>query len=205
VAVVVIAALFAGYVVRPRRGHGFLGGRFGKIIGVTLLAVVGVIAARQMQDALHLGSSSSLTEALDVAQQRTNEGGSNFAAARIRTPADVPWAAVTVLFRPFPIEAHNAQAMISALEGVALMGVFAVSARMLIRAPRLALRNPFVAFAGVYTLIFIFAFSAFGNFGIITRQRVQLFPFVLVFVCLGTTACGTPPRTPARASMAVSR
>ena len=204
VAILVVAALFAGYVVRPRRGHGLFGGRTGKIVGITVLAVAGVIAARQMQDALDLGSSSSVNQALDVAQQRTNEGGSSFAAARIRTPADLPWAAVTVLFRPFPLEAHNAQAMVSALEGVALMGLFVASARQLMRAPRLALRHPYVAFSFMYTLIFVFAFSTFGNFGIITRQRVQLFPFVLVLVCLGSTAA-RPTAAPDRTAEVVLR
>jgi hypothetical protein len=188
IAVLAVAALFAGYVVRPRRGRGLLGGRVGKIIGIAVLATVGVIAAQQMQDALHLNSSSSFNDALDMAQERTDEGGSSFQAARIRSPADVPLAAVTVLFRPFPFEADSAQALVSALEGVALMGLFVVSGRRLVHAPRLALRNPYIAFASVYSMIFVFAFSTFGNFGIITRQRVQLFPFVLVLLCLGPTA-----------------
>ena len=188
VAVVAIAGLFAGYLVRPKRGHGVFGGHFGKVAGIAVLAVVGVIAAQQMQGALHLGSTSSFGEALDVAQERTNEGGSSFEAARIRSPLDVPWAAVTVLFRPFPFEADNAQAMVSALEGLVLMGLFVVSGRRLVRALRLALRHPYVAFASMYSAIFVFAFSSFGNFGIITRQRVQLFPCVLVLLCLGSTA-----------------
>jgi hypothetical protein len=188
VAVVVIAALFAGYLVRPRHRFAAFGGSFGKVVGVLVLAVIGVIAAQQMQDALHLGSSSSFNEALDVAQERTDEGGSSFAAARIHSPLDVPWAAVTVLFRPFPFEADNAQSMVSALEGLALIGLFAASARRLTRVPALALRSPYVAFAFVYSMIFVFAFSSFGNFGIITRQRVQLFPFVLVLLCLGAAA-----------------
>ncbi|MEO8692730.1 MAG: hypothetical protein ABI658_04385 [Acidimicrobiales bacterium] len=188
VAVVVIAALFTGFLVRPKRGHGVLGGRLGKIIGIAVLAIVGAVAAQQMQDALHLGSSSSFNDALDVAQERTDEGGSSFEAARIQSPFDVPWATVTVLFRPFPFEADNAQAMVSALEGLALAGLFVASIRQLARVPRLALRSPYVAFAAMYSTIFVFAFSTFGNFGIITRQRVQLFPFVLVLLCLGQTA-----------------
>ncbi|HUP75828.1 MAG TPA: hypothetical protein VM282_22530 [Acidimicrobiales bacterium] len=188
VAVVVTAALLAGFLLRPRRGRSLLGGGFGKIIGIAVLAAVAVIAAQRMQDALNLGSSSSFNEALDFAQERTNEGGSSFEAARIHSPADVPWAAVTVLFRPFPFEAGNAQAMVSALEGLVLMGLFVLWARQLTRVPRLARRNPYVAFAFMYSIIFVFAFSTFGNFGIITRQRVQLFPFVLVLLCLGSTA-----------------
>jgi len=154
-----------------------------------------------MQDALHLNTSSSFGEALDVAQERTDEGGSSFEAARIRSATDLPWAAVTVLFRPFPNEGGNAQAMISGFEGVALMGLFVVWWRQLARSPRVALRNPYVAFALVYSTIFVFAFSSFGNFGIISRQRVQLFPFVLVLLCLNSTA--RRPRQPAPAPLLV--
>jgi hypothetical protein len=35
-----------------------------------------------------------------------------------------------------------------------------------------------------YTLLFILAFSGFGNFGILARQRSQLFPLVLVALAL---------------------
>ena len=203
IGVVVIAAIFAGYFARPRTSRGPFGGRVGKIIGIAVLATVGVIATQQMQDALNLGSTRSFNEALDFAEERTNEGGSSFEAARIRSPADVPWATVTVLFRPFPFEANNAQAMASALEGLALIGLFVASGRRLVRAPRLALRHPYVAFVLVYSVIFVFAFSTFGNFGIITRQRVQLLPFVLVLLCLGSTARRSklpPSRQPAVAA-----
>jgi hypothetical protein len=33
-------------------------------------------------------------------------------------------------------------------------------------------------------MMFVFAFSSIGNFGIMTRQRTQVFPFVLVLLCL---------------------
>jgi hypothetical protein len=205
VAVAVIVAIAAGYVVRPRRGRGLLGGQLGKIVGIAMLATIGVVAAGQMQDALHLNSSSSFSDALDVAQERTNEGGSSFEAARIRSVTDLPWAAVTVLFRPFPFEARNAQAMISGLEGLALIGLFAVSARQLARAPRWSLRHSYVAFSLVYTTIFVFAFSSFGNFGIITRQRVQLFPFVLVLLCAGSAQSRSSRQSASQHPLVLSR
>jgi hypothetical protein len=183
VAVVLIVALAVGYLVRPR-SRKILGGRMGKFAGVIVLTLVGVIAAQHMQAALNLDNTSSVNDALDFAQERTDEGGSSFDAARIRSPIDVPWATVTVLFRPFPQEADNAQMAVSALEGLALLVLFAASLRRLARAPKMTRRNPYVAFATMYSFIFVFAFSTFGNFGIITRQRVQLFPLVLVFVCL---------------------
>ena len=50
--------------------------------------------------------------------------------------------------------------------------------------PRLIRTQPYVAFCLTYTLLFVVAFSSFANFGILTRQRVQVFPFVLVLLAL---------------------
>jgi hypothetical protein len=33
-------------------------------------------------------------------------------------------------------------------------------------------------------MLFIYGFSSFANFGILTRQRVQVLPFVVVLLCL---------------------
>jgi hypothetical protein len=184
VAVLAVVALVGGYIVRPRRGRGVFGGYVGKAFGMAVLVTVGILAVGQLQDAMHLNDGDPLTQALDVAQARTDEGGSSFDAPRVHSVADMPWAAVTVLFRPFPYEAGNAQGLVSSMEGLVLMGLFVGSWRRLAQLPRYMMRNPFVAFALVYSLIFVFAFSTFGNFGIITRQRVQVFPFVLVLLCL---------------------
>jgi hypothetical protein len=35
-----------------------------------------------------------------------------------------------------------------------------------------------------YSAIFVYGFSYFANFGILTRERVQVLPFVLVFLAL---------------------
>ncbi len=36
----------------------------------------------------------------------------------------------------------------------------------------------------IYTLVFVYAFSTFANFGILTRERVMVLPFVLVLFAL---------------------
>jgi hypothetical protein len=46
------------------------------------------------------------------------------------------------------------------------------------------MRNPYVAFALVYSVLFVVAFSNVGNFGILTRQRAQLFPLVLLVLAV---------------------
>lgn len=45
-------------------------------------------------------------------------------------------------------------------------------------------RAPYLAFVATYRLLFIIAFSNFGNFGILARQRAQLLPFVLVLLAI---------------------
>jgi hypothetical protein len=116
--------------------------------------------------------------------RRTSTGGSAFDSRPVRSPADLGHALVTVPFRPFPWEANNLQAVLSALEGMALLGLFIASIPRLRQLPRFLLRRPYVAFATAYTLGFVVAFSNVGNFGILVRQRAQLLPFLAVLLCL---------------------
>jgi len=91
-----------------------------------------------------------------------------------------PAAAVTVLFRPFPFEAGSAVALIASLEGLVLLVLLVRS----VPRWRLVPRIPYAVFAATYTVLFIFAFSALSNFGILVRQRTQLLPLVLVIAAL---------------------
>jgi hypothetical protein len=51
------------------------------------------------------------------------------------------------------------------------------------------MRQPYVLYCLIFTMAFIVAFSSFNNFGILVRQRAQLFPFFLVLLTpLGLSA-----------------
>jgi hypothetical protein len=89
-----------------------------------------------------------------------------------------------VLFRPFIFEAHNVAALIAAVEGTALLGLLALSLPRLRGLHKRLLRQPYLAFCTTYALMFVYAFSNFSNFGILTRERVMLLPFALVFLAL---------------------
>ena len=47
-----------------------------------------------------------------------------------------------------------------------------------------AFRRPYILFCIVYTAIFTFAWSAFANLGALARQRVQVWPFLLILVAM---------------------
>lgn len=129
-------------------------------------------------------SAESTQERLGAVTQQTAQGGSRFSSVSPNNPVGFAIGAVTVLFRPFPIEAHNAQAVLAGLEGIALLALCVVSFRHLARLPRELFRRPYAAFALVYTFAFIFAFANVVNFGILVRQRAQLLPVLFVLMCI---------------------
>jgi hypothetical protein len=186
VSLLIFIAVALAYLVR-RSGSRTPTGPVVKAVGVLALVVIGSLVAGRFEeqhnlDGVSVGSVDSL---LERTESQTAQGGSRVeGGSRSRSPLDLPLATVTVLFRPFPYEAHNAQALVASAEGLLLLGLVVGSRRRLLAVPREVFKTPYVALAATYCAGFIFAFSSIGNFGIIARQRVQLFPFVLVLLAL---------------------
>ncbi len=175
------------------RGAGGMNLQFGaRIVALVVLLVGGSILAQTTAEFLNLENlgNESIETAFDRTEFMTDQGGSNFTAARVQTPADYPWAVVTVLFRPFPFEAHTVEAIATSAEGLFLLGLVAVSGRSLLAVPGAVRKFSYVGFAAVFVLVFCFVFSVIGNFGILARQRTQVLPllFVLVSLAVGRSA-----------------
>ena len=109
----------------------------------------------------------------------------------MHSPVDLPGALVTVLFRPFPWEATNLVILFSSVEGSLLVGFIALSWRRWRQAPRLMRRYPYLMLALMAILLFVIAFSTFGNFGLLVRERVMIFPLMLVPLCLARRTSAT--------------
>lgn len=177
-----IAALRGGGAHGDRRQRGRLGGVV--LVLTLLLAGSTLIGVAEKFFGLKSLNTESAQEVLDETTRRTGEGGSTFTSASPNNPVGFVLDGVTILFRPFPFEVHNAAAMLTSLEGLALLILCALSVRRLARLPRELARRPYVAFAVVYTFAFIYAFSSLVNFGILARQRSQLLPALFVVLCL---------------------
>ena len=122
---------------------------------------------------------------LGESARRTGQGGSSFnAPSAIGSPTKLPLAVVTIFFRPFPFEAHNAQVAVTALESTLLLCLTVARRRGIWQALRHPRRRPYVAFVVVYSLLFVFAFSSIANFGILARERTQVLPFFLVLLAV---------------------
>lgn len=102
---------------------------------------------------------------------------------------------VNVLMRPFPWEAGGIASMIAAAEILSLYGIALWKREEIAAFFRSHRRSRFVWFGIVF--IFLYALltgMALGNLGLIARQRVHLFPFVLMLFAGTAQVRQTVPR-----------
>jgi hypothetical protein len=156
------------------------------VIGL-LLASSTLIGAAEKFFGLESLNTQTAQEQLDETTQRSETGGSTFTPYSPNNPVGFVLSGVTVLFRPFPFEVGNAQAMLTSVEGLALLALCVASLRRLVRLPVELFRRPYAACALVYVFAFIYAFSSIVNFGILARQRAQLLPILFVILCIPRT------------------
>jgi hypothetical protein len=185
VALLLFIGVGTGYLfVRSTRGSVVLSGT--KMIAIAVLVIGGSVLVSQTADFLNLENLG--TEEVEAAQARTQEqtrqGGGSFDPITADNPVRYPVALVSVLIRPLPFEARTAEAYATSAEGLLLVALVAVSWKRIVRLPRLLFSEPYVAFALTCVLVFGFAFSAIGNFGILARQRAQVLPFLFVLLAL---------------------
>jgi hypothetical protein len=159
------------------------------IVVVVVSAAVLVGRSDRFLQSSGIDTSGGIGSTLTDVQSRTAEGGASFVPSIVSSPARAPLAAVTVLFRPFVFEAHNLQSLFTAIEGTALLIFCLLRFRWGWAALRSLRQQPFVVFCLVFSALFIVAFSSFANFGLLARERVQLYQLLLVLFSI-------PPATP---------
>ncbi len=190
IALLAIVAITGGYVFRARGRRQPLFGPLPQAIGLIVLLAVAFVGLQQVEEFFGSddegdgGVVGTAERIIDDTADQTAAGGSEFDAAPVRSPQDLPVGLVTLLFRPFPNEAENAQMLLTAVESLVLMAFFVLSWRRVWGALRQVWTNPYIRMALLYTLGFVIAFAAISNFGILVRQRTQLYPFLLVILAV---------------------
>jgi len=190
-------ALFLGRREPARAGVIITPAAVAKVAGLVIVLLLGAVLVSKTQQLIDptdtqagvsVGSASARVQAL------TAEGGSKFTPSDPKNPVGYVTAAVTVLFRPFPPEAHGFNELLGATEALFLAGLCMVSWRRLRALPRRLRDEPYYALAVAYLMMFVYAFATVGNFGILARERTQLLPFV--FVLLAAPAAARAARRP---------
>jgi hypothetical protein len=196
VAMIFLAALAVAYLVRKdgSRSRAVVA----KAAALVVFAAGFVLLVGQVEELLRLDSlrEQGTDAALQIATVRSEQGGSAFTPVEPTSPTRFGWAVVTVLFRPFPNEVGNLQAMSAALEAIVVAGLCVLALPAGLRALRRVRERPYVVFSIAYVLLFCYAFASIANFGILTRQRVQVLPFVLVLACLAPPRVAEDGRAP---------
>lgn len=167
--------------------------RLASFAAVIILAIVVVrVSASYLSVEL---SVEGVTGFFETQQEQSEQGGSAFEGTGgfPATPSAIAVAIVTVLFRPFPWEGGSFLGVALGLEGMALMALLLYRWRSVLGAVWEARRHSYLAFVTIYALIFLIAFSAISNFGILSRQRAQLLPFIFVLLAYQGWRGRVPP------------
>ncbi len=157
------------------------------VIVVLLIAgaMIGNGASAQLFDLESFDGLNDVSAALDFTEERTSQDKAAFSASRVNSILDYPQAFVTVLFRPFIWEATGVPAKISAVESAGLIVLTLLAGARTISQSKSIFSRWQLLFSVAYTAVFVYVFSAVGNFGILSRQRAQVIPVVLLLIALG--------------------
>ena len=174
------------------------GGRrrpLGRLLGIAVLVVSSLVVVAKAQSYFGITNLDvqTVTKELNTTRQQTDLGNSAFNPPNARSPLGYAEAVVTVLYRPFPFEAHSLTVLVASFEGLLMLVISLGSWRRLRGLPRALWSNPYMVFAVLYTALFILAFSNFANFGILARERVQMLPLFLMLLAIPAA-----PRSPRR-------
>ena len=185
-ALLVVAGLAMGYLLRGfGRQRAVALGKMRTVLGLGVIGLITLLVTRRVAEFFGVDEFNldTATATLEDVERRTEAGESEFTGAG-PTLSNLPMNIVTVLFRPFLLEAHNLQSLMSAVEGTFLMLLFILSWPRIRTIPKQLFKHPYVSFCIVYAILFCFMFSAFQNFGNLVRQRVLVFPLILVLLAL---------------------
>lgn len=181
VTVIALSAFTLAFIfVRGRRGRSL--SPLLTLVTVASIAGAAAFASGPLEQLLPR-SDEGFSAVLEATGERTSQGGSEIEVSTPNSPLEYPQAFLTVMFRPLPFEVRTFTQFLSSLESAALLTLVIIWRRRIFGAISQILSDPYLRFAILYTLAFAFAWSSVGNLGIIARQRVQVLPFLLIFLC----------------------
>jgi hypothetical protein len=154
------------------------------MIAIAILVVFTVTSGAKFLGLQNLSVESVQTE-LDSTTASTSQGGSKFShGSNSLSPIALPNDVATVLFRPFIFEAHSGLLLLAALEGTALIGIVVVRWESIRIGFARCRRWPFLLYLWILLMLYCLFFSAFANFGLLTRERSLILPALYALICI---------------------
>ena len=157
-----------------------------KLLILVLVLIASYSAVRYSISSLgleeHMSSAGNILYYLETKTGHFHQGGSAFQASPILSLKQLPMGVVNSLLRPFPWEVPNFLALIASSDSILLLALAVRYFKNIIAALTSFGSNGFIIFIIIFSVLFTILLSTVGNFGILVRQRVQLMPFLLMFI-----------------------
>ncbi len=184
-----VAVRATGSLRRPRNAF-TMAGAFVFVAGAVVITTF--VAAHF----LHGITSSGVGNSLNTLAANNRGNGAGFGSSTVAYSSNPLWYprdVYTVLFDPLPFTAHSVTQLFAAVENTLILFVVLCALPRLRRLPRICLNTPYVFSALFYSGVFVFAFAALGNLGLITRERTLLLPFLFVVLAFPMARSGADP------------
>lgn len=155
-----------------------------RLIEVVVAVVLAFVALTGMREQLGLADADleGVVEFVQYRAEQTLQGGSKVAPVPFG-PQGVPIAFANVWMRPFPWDVHNATSAMAALELLVFWGAVWHRRRAVLFAVKRWRRHRLLRFGVPLLVLYTLMIGlTFANLGIIARQRVLVFPFMLLLL-----------------------
>jgi hypothetical protein len=155
-----------------------------------------IISSYEAVHFLHTITGTGIGNSLNRLAANNQGSGAGFGSSSTTYSSNPLWYprdAYTVLFDPLPFSAHSLTQMFAAVENTLILVVIVLSVPRLRYLPRVCLQRPYVFTALFYSAVFVFAFAALANLGLITRERTLLLPFLFVVLAFPVAEQGEKP------------
>jgi hypothetical protein len=181
-----IALAFAYVLGRRRKIVATAAASLMRPIGIVIVVLLAAFAVTQGAKQLHISAltPSSVQAELQATSASTTQEGSAFNTNVSLSPLHLPQDAITVLLRPFPWEVQSKNQILASLEGMALVAFMVLRRRSIALSLRKLREVPFLFYAWILTLLYVLLFQAFGNFGLLVRERSIVLPALYVLLAL---------------------
>ena len=194
--VILVVAFALAMVVRGlfRQGRAFRPIRI--VAAVLVVGAFVILTGTAASHFVHLTGGKGLSGTLNNVGANNQGTGGRLRQQQcpvLEQPLDYPRDVYTVLFDPLPIAARSVTQLAAAAENLLILAVFLFSLRQLRCLFRASLQRPYVLVCAVYSLVFLYAFAALGNLGLITRERTLLLPFLFVLPAIPLAPEGEYP------------
>lgn len=175
---VAMVAMVVGVLMTRSKGHMTGKWYFQLLFWGAALAITMYLSA----GALGIESAESAVEKVEYQATQSNQGGSAAGVLSV-SPLQIPNALIRTLFRPFVWEAGSPFMLVSAVEVIVLVALIVLRRRQLRVALRDWRQHRLIGFSVVFVVLCALMLGfAMSNLAIIARQRVLLFPALLLLL-----------------------